>query len=213
MKSCLVCDDHAMMRMALSGAVTMAWPNAQVITAQNFDEAKAAAEARPDLILCDLSMPGATPLEGIKSVLAAAPATPVLVITGNENDALLLALFDLGIAGFVAKSESAEVIEAAMRIVVAGSRYVPPRVIGLVSSRGAGSPDPAMMEALGASRLSGRQIEVLRLMARGEGNKDIARLLNLSPATVKTHVASVLSALHCINRTEAVFRARELGLI
>ena len=115
MKSCLVCDDHAMMRMALSGAVSMAWPDAIVSTAEDFDAAQAAARAGPDLILCDLSMPGATPLEGIKGVRAAAPETPLLVVTGNEDDALLLALFDLGIAGFVPKSASAEVIEAALR--------------------------------------------------------------------------------------------------
>ena len=166
----------------------------------------------PDLILCDLSMPGANPLDGIRMMGQSAPNCPILVITGTGDDAALIALFEMGVAGFVSKSESNEVFEAAMRIVAAGSRYVPPRVLDLVS-RNATPADPGLSVSLGVSRLTDRQIEVLRLLALGEANKEIARRLNLTPATVKTHVAAILTGLNAANRTEAVFKARSVGLI
>jgi two-component system, NarL family, nitrate/nitrite response regulator NarL len=209
MKFCLVCDDHALMRAALAGAVKLAWPDAEVQTAKDFPEAWLAAEARPDLILCDLGMPGADPLAGIGRLVQLAHGCPILVVTGNEEDEFMLPLFDMGVAGFVPKSAGAEVMEAAMRIVVSGSRYLPPRLLDLVTGTGGGraSGDAAL------ARLTARQIEVLRLLARGEANKEIARALDLSPATVKTHVAAVLTALRAANRTEAASRARELRLI
>lgn len=210
MKLCLVCDDHALMRTALAGAVALAWPQAEVRTVKDFPEAWSAAGARPDLILCDLGMPGADPLSGIARLIGSANGCPILVVTGNEEDAILLPLFDLGVAGFVPKSAGAEVMEAAMRIVVSGSRYLPPRLLDLVSASRA-DVKPNGDEDL--ARLTTRQIEVLRLLARGEANKEIARALDLSPATVKTHVAAVLTALRAVNRTEAASRAREMGLL
>src|SRR3954468_921346 len=105
MKSCLICDDHAMMREALAGAVAMGWPDAVVTQAADFPAAWAAAvTARPDLIISDLVMPGASPVEGVRRLSEAAPNTPILVVTGNEQDEVLLALFRLGIAGFAPKT-------------------------------------------------------------------------------------------------------------
>lgn len=210
MKSCLVCDDHALMRTALAGAVALAWPGAEVRTAKDFPEAWAGAAERPELILCDLGMPGADPLTGIGRLIESCGGCPVLVVTGNEDDAILLPLFDLGVAGFVPKSAGAEVMEAAMRIVASGSRYLPPRLLDLV---GQNRSDLRTNGDAGLARLTARQIEVLRLVAQGEANKEIARALDLSPATVKTHVAAVLAALGAANRTEAASRARQLGLI
>jgi two-component system, NarL family, nitrate/nitrite response regulator NarL len=214
MRNCLVCDDHAMMRSALAGAVAMVLPDAEIATAADFPAAWAAAALLPSLILCDLSMPGADPLAGISGVRAAAPDAPLLVVTGSEDDALLLALFDLGIAGFVPKSSSAEIIEMAIRLVLAGGRYVPDRVVALAQNRTLTVAAPPFRAAdAGISRLTDRQIDVLKRLARGESNKEIARALALSPTTVKTHVAAIIAALDTTNRTEAAFRAREMGLI
>jgi DNA-binding NarL/FixJ family response regulator len=209
-RSCLICDDHALMRSALAGAVGLGWPEATVALAPDFPTAWAAAAANPpDLIVSDLTMPGASPLDGIARLRAAASATPVLVVTGNEDDALLLDLFDLGIAGFVPKTARAEAIEAAIRVVLAGERYLPARLLELVGRR-AGSP---AMPAAPTARLTGRQAEILERMAAGESNKTIARALDLSPSTVKTHAAAAFAALGAANRTEAVVRARALKLI
>ncbi len=157
--------------------------------------------------------PGADPLSGIGGVRNAAPAAALLVVTGSEDDALLLALFDLGIAGFVPKSASAEIIEVAIRLVLAGGRYVPDRVIALAQQRASPATPGFRAADVRLSRLTDRQVDVLRLIARGESNKEIARALRLSPTTVKTHVAAIIAALDATNRTEAAFRAREIGLV
>jgi DNA-binding NarL/FixJ family response regulator len=209
-KTCLICDDHAMMRDAISGAVEFGWPDAQVTQAVDYPSAwESMARLKPDLCISDLVMPGATPVEGIARLLKAAPATPVLVVTGNEDDATLLALFDLGIAGFASKTSKSAVIEAAIRLVLAGERYIPERVISLASDR-TGVPRGKRESH---SSLTARQTDVLTRIATGKTNKEIARDLDLSPATVKAHTAAIILALECSNRTDAVYRARDLGLI
>jgi DNA-binding NarL/FixJ family response regulator len=104
------------------------------------------------------------------------------------------------------------VIEAAIGLVLAGGRYLPPRVIEIASRRGAPLA-PALPAGAAAVRLTERQVQVLKLIAQGQSNKEIARELDLSPATVKAHTAAALAALDAANRTEAVMKARERGLI
>ncbi len=208
MQSCLIADDHAMLRDAIAGTVALGWPAADIVQCGDFPSAWAAAAARPDLIISDLIMPGSAPLPGIAALRAAAPATPILVVTGSEDDATLLALFDLGVAGLAPKTSKAALIDAAIRVIVAGGRYLPPRLLDLAASRGQGTaPRPA------PARLTARQVDVLRLIAAGQSNKEIARDLDLSPATVKAHTAAAIAALGAGNRAEAVFRAREAALI
>jgi DNA-binding NarL/FixJ family response regulator len=211
MKSCLICDDHAMMREALAGAVVLGWPDVVVTQAADFTQAWAAAAAGPDLIISDLVMPGAAPVEGIRRLKAAAPASPILVVTGAEEDEVLLALFELGIAGFAPKTSKSAIIEAAIRLVLAGGRYLPPRLVELAVERAGGGGRPGGVSA--SLRLTERQTDVLARIALGRSNKEIARELDLSPATVKAHIAAGLAVLGAANRTEAVVRARELGLI
>ena len=209
MKTCLICDDHAMMREALAGAVAIGWPAATISQAADFPQAWAAARSSPDLIISDLVMPGATPVEGVGRLRAAAPDTPILVVTGNEEDEVLLALFRLGIAGFAPKTSKSAIIEAAIRLVLAGGRYLPPRVVEL-AARQAGGTSPPLTATV---RLTERQGDVLKLIATGESNKEIARHLDLSPATIKAHAAAAMAALGAVNRTEAVMKARAMGLI
>ena len=215
MRTCLICDDHAMMRQALAGSVEMAWPEVSVSLASDFPAAWAAAANGPELILCDLGMPGAGPVAGIQAMRTAAPSIPLIVITANEDDRILLELFDCGIAGFIPKTSTGELIEAAIRVVLAGGRYLPPRIADLAregAKQGQAPPDGGPRTDQ-IARLTQRQVEVLRLISDGESNKEIARALTLSPATVKAHVAAVIAVLGATNRTEAAARARETGLI
>jgi DNA-binding NarL/FixJ family response regulator len=214
MKSILICDDHALVREALSGTVSMAWPDARITTAGNFPSAWAAAKIGHDLCLADLVMPGAAPLAGIDGIIEAAPGMPVLVITGTEDDTLMLDLLDRGVAGFASKASSGDMIEAAIRLILAGGRYLPPRLAEIATSRiDNGAPLIRDSAIVIQERLSERQMEVLKLVASGRSNKEIARELKLAPSTVKTHVSQIMICLAAANRTEATLKARMLDLV
>lgn len=209
MKSCLIADDHVLMRDALAGTVRLGWPGVVILEASDFPDAWAAVRSGVEMAIVDLMMPGATPIVGIKGIREAAPATPVLVVTGTNDDRLMLDLLDLGIAGFAAKTSSGAVIEAALRLIAAGGRYLPARLADIAAAR-------AVEDGGGAPRrdarpsLSERQREVLRLVAQGYSNKEIAQALDLAPETVKTHVARVQTVLGAKNRTDAAARARDV---
>ena len=203
MRSCLIADDHVLMRAALAGAVQFGWPDATITEVGDFPAAWAVA-AQHDVAIVDLMMPGATPRDGIRALRETAPATAILVVTGTDDDRLMLDLLDLGIAGFAAKTASGAVIEAALRLIAAGGRYLPPRLAEIAAARAAAPVVPP------ASPLSARQRDVLRLVARGLSNKEIAGALDLAPETVKTHLARVQTILGAKNRTDAATRGRDL---
>ena len=203
MRSCLIADDHALVRGALAAMVASRWPGATTVEATDFPGAWAVAPGH-DLILSDLDMPGATPVDGIARLRAAAPDTPLVVVTGSHDDALLLDLLAAGVAGFVAKTAPPAVIGAAIDLVLAGGRYLPPRLAELVA---------ASVRPAAGGGMTSRQVEVLRLVAGGGTNKDIARALGVAPSTVKTHVAQVLAIVGAATRTAAAAAARAQGLV
>ncbi len=219
--SILVCDDHPLVRSALAMAAEAACGMPPLL-ARDFTEAWTTAAATPDLALCvvDLHMPGAGPIEGLAGLKARAPNARILVVTGSELDEDLLAALDLGVDGFLPKTAESGVIDAALKLVLAGGRYLPPRVAALATGRtpAVAVEPPTLPEPRGPiettyGRLGVRQRDILEQMADGRSNKEIARTLGLSPATVKTHVAQVIAVLGATNRTEAAARARAQGLI
>lgn len=207
MQSCLICDDHALLRDALAGAIAHRWPAAEIIQAGDFVDAWREAARAPALIIADLVMPGAEPREGVAGLCAAAPNAPIIVVTGSHDDNILLDLLDSGVAGFIPKTSGTDIIIAAIELVLSGGRYLPARVMELAMSKRS-HPTGAHREIVTA-----RQREVLKLIAEGYSNKEIARALGLSPATVKTHVAQAIAAVGAHNRTDAAMRAVALGLM
>jgi DNA-binding NarL/FixJ family response regulator len=209
---CLICDDHPLVAQALATTIALRLPHLKVQLATDFPSAWVmAAACRPVLCLADLGMPGALPIDGIAGLLAAAPEARVIVVTGSDDDALMLDLLAIGIAGFVPKTSSPAVIGAAIDLVIAGGRYLPPRLAHIGSLA---RPDPPPAAApIAMLPLTPRQAEVVQLLARGLPNKDIARALGVAPATVKTHIALVMLALGATNRTDAAIKAREAGLL
>jgi len=212
-KACLICDDHALVREALTGTVRLGWPRATITTASDFDAAWAAAPGH-DCCIADLMMPGADPLTGIAGLRRAAPDMAILVVTGTEDDGLLLELLDLGIAGFAPKTASGAILEAALRLIDVGGRYLPPRLVDIAASRFARqAAAPNTLSPPTCAALSERQLMVLRLAANGRSNKEIAISLGLSPATIKSHLATIQAMLGARNRTDAAARARALDLL
>ncbi len=213
MKACLVCDDHGLVREALAGTVRLGWPDARVTTVNDFPAAWAAAPGH-DQCIADLMMPGADPMAGIAGLRHAAPDMAILVVTGTEDDSLLLRMLDLGIAGFAPKTASGVIIEAALRLIEAGGRYLPQRLVDIAASR---LPlpyrQPESVDPASSRSLSDRQLAVLRLAAAGRSNKEIAMALGLTPATIKSHLSTIQSVLGARNRTDAAGRARVLNLI
>jgi DNA-binding NarL/FixJ family response regulator len=208
MRRCLICDDHELVRAALAAAVAGRWTGVTVTEVGDFPAAWSTAAEGYDLILADLKMPGAAGADGIARLRAAAPETPLLVVTGTPDDRVMMDLLALGVAGFVSKTESTAIILAAIELALAGGRYLPPRVAELAAGSVAGvaaDEQPAPV--------SSRQRDVLRLIAGGRSNKEIALALGVSPATVKAHVAGAIAAIGAQNRTDAAVRARSRGWI
>ena len=207
----LICDDHGLLREALAMTMAMSFPSAEVLQGRDFSEAWALAETLPELIICDLGMPGSSGRDGVARLLDITPSSRLLVLTGQEDDHTLLDILSLGVHGFVTKSTESSVIEAAVKLVMAGGTYLPPRMRELSISSAPEVRSEVVSTELG--RLSHRQLEVLNYLVTGQSNKEIARHLEISPATVKSHVAHIIACLGATNRTEAALKARQLGLI
>ena len=164
-----------------------------------------------DLLLLDLHIPGEDPRSNLIAARTACPQTPVVVFSGSEDPDHLRMVLELDVRGFLPKSARPEVLEAALRLVLAGGRYLPDAVRDLVLEGSGGSGAAEATAPDGA--LTERQREVLHLLASGCANKQIARDLGISPSTAKAHVAQILTVLGAANRTEAVALARGRGLL
>ena len=158
----------------------------------------------PDLLLVDLNMPGMNGLDGLRRLRQRFPSLAVIVASGQDDPATIRGALATGINGFVPKSDSPALLLQALSTVRAGGVYIPARTLGDFQN---GQPPPT----IDSSGLTPRQLDVLRLLLKGEPNKLIARQLGLTEGTVKVHIAAILRVLQVRNRTEAVVRARELG--
>jgi DNA-binding NarL/FixJ family response regulator len=207
----LVADDHELVRLAVRHALQ---PLADEI---RWHEAACAPEAQAlmaggtelDLALVDLHMPGSDGVPTVARWRREYPAIPLVVISADEDADGVRRLIDLGVAGFIPKSDKAAVMLQAVRLVLSGGTYAPLRLLSAVAPVPAGGEAPATGHASGLG-LTPRQTEVLRLLGRGLPNKSIARELDLSEATVKVHLLAIFRALQVRNRTEAVVVANEL---
>lgn len=200
----LIADDHPLVRDALARTVRELDADAEVLQAGDFAGLlRAAQQMAADFAIVDLQMPGMDGVAGLRRLREAVPTLPVVVASGQEDVATIRAVLGVGAMGFIPKSERPEVLVGALRLVRVGGTYVPPRLLGAA---------PAAPSAVRVADFTPRQLEVLRLLMRGEPNKLIARQLDLTEGTVKIHIAAILRTLQARNRTEAVVRARELGI-
>lgn len=210
----LLVDDEAMVRVGLRMVLT-AEPDVEVV-GEAADGAAAEALARevqPDVVLMDVRMPGVDGLEGARRVLAAVPATRVVMLTTFDEDAYVEAALRAGVSGFLLKVAPPERLIDAVRTVAGGGGLLDPAVTLRVIGSFASAPASRAGSAAELAGLTEREKDVLRLIARGMSNAEIAGELFLGEATVKTHVSGVLAKLGLRDRVQAVVAAYEGGLV
>lgn len=211
----LLVDDHALFREGLKHLLSSLDANLELDEAEDATRALAlSAENRYDLVLLDLKIPGVQGLDALEAIRAASPAAPIVIVSGEDDPRVVRAAIERGAMGFVPKTSSPEIMIQALRLVLAKGVYLPPGIIDLAIPTGTPLPE-LLRSSTGDFQLPGitpRQMDVLRCVIQGKVNKVIARELDISEATVKAHLSSVLRALGANNRTEAVYASAKLGL-
>jgi DNA-binding NarL/FixJ family response regulator len=209
----LVVEDEELTRAGLRALLEVEDGIEVVGEAADGAEVVALAERlRPDVVLMDVRMPEVDGIEATRRLRAALPEPPkVLVITTFEHDEYVYEALRAGAAGFLLKRARPAELAHAVRLVAAGdSLLFPDAVRRLVTAH---QPAARPVTVPGAGDLTGREVEVLRLVAAGLSNTEIAGRLVISLETVKTHVGNVLTKLGATNRTQAVIAAYESGLV
>jgi len=209
----LIADDQAMVRSGLRMILESEMDLEVVDEAENGRQAvRIAKRDRPDVILMDVRMPEMDGLEATRQISSEMSEVRVIVLTTFDVDEYVYGALRAGASGFLLKDAPADDLVAAIRVVAAGDALLAPSVTRRIIEQFAAGPDPERVVA-GLDDLTEREVEVLRLVARGMSNTEIASDLFVSEATVKTHVSHILTKLGIRDRVQAVVAAYESGLI
>jgi len=205
----LLADDQGLVRAGFR-MILHAEPDIDVVgeAGDGREAVERARELRPDVVLMDIRMPEVDGIEATRRVTGLTPAPRVLVLTTFDLDEYVYASLRAGASAFLLKDAPEQQLVAAVRVVAdGGSLFAPSVTRRLIEEFARPAPAPALAE------LTAREQEVLRLVARGRSNAEIARELVVSEHTAKTHVASILQKLDLRNRVQAVVLAYESGLV
>lgn len=198
----LIVDDHALVRMGLKTSLEMEPDFRVVAEASNGKQALQLYELhRPDVCLMDLRLQAASAIDTITQLGADHPSAIVIVISSFQGGDDILRALQAGAKTYLPKSLPRDEMIAAIRSIIKGEGYLPPTVASRLAER------------LKRPHLTNREVEVLRLVARGETNKEIGAALSLAEVTVKLHVGKILEKLSVRDRTEAARFAIESGMI
>jgi DNA-binding NarL/FixJ family response regulator len=206
----VIADDHPLFRTALKQAVNSAAKHVDIVEVSTMSELQdAAAEHNDaDLVLLDLTMPGASGFSSLVYLKGQIPELPVMVVSGNEDQNVIRRAIDYGALGFIPKSVSLELMVEAIAAALEGEAWIPDdvRLDHPVVD------DKEAKIAEGIASLTPQQFRVLVMLMQGLLNKQIAYELDVSEATVKAHVTAILRKLKVHSRTQAVIAARSLDL-
>jgi two-component system, NarL family, response regulator LiaR len=202
--SIVLVDDHRVVGRSLK-AYLESFPDFQVvgIAASGEELLENLAEWNPQIVLQDLMMPGGIDgIETIRRIASRAPSVKVIALTASTDEARMMGALRAGASGYVRKDAEPEVLLAAVRAVARGKTYLDPSVTGQI-----------LQVRVTQDDLTPREVEILRQLALGRSNKEIADALSIGDETVKTHVGHVLSKLQVENRAQAIIQALKRQLV
>ena len=218
----LLIDDHHLFRDGLKSLLQQKEPSWVISMAGDAAEARVAVSKNSDLdlILLDYDLPDGNGLDLLSEIKEKTPITPIALLSAHEEPKLIKATLAAGASGFITKASTSDVMLSALQLIFNGGVYVPPAVLKTDAMDLIGETDAEIETEISETQqnnksyhLTERQKEVLNSMVKGLANKEIARELDMSPSTVKAHIAAILRELEVNNRTQAVTKARENGLI
>ncbi|MGD0855055.1 MAG: response regulator transcription factor [Dehalococcoidia bacterium] len=207
----MICDDQAIVRDGLEMLLKLE-PDIEIIGLAE-DGAKAldlVAREQPDLVLMDLKMPIKNGVEATRQIRNQYPQVKVLVLTTYDDDEWVFNAIQAGASGYLLKDSPRDELIKAIRGTVAGKTYVDPSVAGKILRQATSHQTQSSMAIIG--KLTDREVDVLRMLARGLNNKDISQRLFLSEGTVRNHISSILAKLNVTDRTQAAVIAIQHGL-
>jgi len=210
MANILIIDDHPLFRESLKGILeknTLHNEAFEIIQADNASDALALISQQKSLkyIFTDIEMPGMDGIALLQVLRKQLPETNIVMISGSESPEDVQKALKLGAKGFIQKNSETSILLAALQLIFAGGTYIPPLMLEAQSI-----PTPASQAPM---NLTERQLEILSFLQQGLQNKIIAHQLDLSEATVKVHVRHIFSVLGVKNRTQAVQKAQEIGIL
>jgi DNA-binding NarL/FixJ family response regulator len=207
----VIADDHGLYRRGLRLALSAGIPNIEIFEAACFDAVVSllADQAPIHLAILDLNMPGLFNQQVLADVLSTYPDTRFAIVSGNDSRSEILTALSIGLHGYIVKSQKDEEVVLAVSEILSGRIYVPALLSRTSAGQGLHAPPPERASTQprtgtgSLSKLTLRQRDVLKLMAEGYSNKEIARHLDIAEATTKIHAAAIMRELGVRNRTEA----------